>query len=340
MKPTLLNRQLAAYFDTHLPEVRHCSPNTIESYEDAFRLLFDFMQEKQGIPHYKVQYKDFTPALLEEFTLWLMREHNYSGASVKARLSALNSFMKYASRREMAALPAFTVVAGAEKPKVTHMPFPYFTLQEMGILLRLPNPDKKTEKRDLVLLSLFYESGARAQELCNIKVGDVRFGPTTKVRLFGKGNKAREVPISNDVANLVRYHLKENELDGKRNEPLFLSQLGGKMTTACVRNLVDKYVAKAREANPKLFTEPKYSPHSFRHSKSVHMVESGTQLIYIRDFLGHVSVQSTEVYARIGQSAVTKMLTERGKSAAQPPEPVEKNENGKYPNFLERSKRK
>ena len=343
MKPTLFNHQLAAYLGTHLPEVRQCSPHTIESYGDAFRLLFDFLQEKRELPHHKVQYKDFTPVLLEEFTLWLTRERSYSAASVKARLSALNSFMKYASRREMAALPAFTIVAGAEKPKTTHKPFPYFTLEEMGILLRLPDSKRKTEKRDLVLLSLFYESGARAQEMCNLKVGDIKFSTTPKVRLFGKGKKAREVPISHDVAKLLRYHLKVNELDAKRDEPLFLSQLGDKMTTACIRNLVDKYVAKAKAAHPQLFTEPKYSPHSFRHSKAVHMVEAGIQLIYIRNFLGHVSVQSTEIYARIGQNSLTKMLTERGKSAEQhvePVEPVEKDESRKYPKFLERTSNK
>ena len=330
----------AAYFDTHLLEVRHCSPNTSASYADAFALLFDFFQEKRGLPHYKVQYKDFTPALLEDFILWLTRERNYSAASVKARLSALNSFMKYASRREMAALPAYTVVAGTEKPKIIHTPFPYFTLEEMRILLRLPDPNRKIEKRDLVLLSLFYEGGARAQELCDLKVGNIRFGAITKVRLFGKGKKAREVPISNDVANLLRYHLKENELDGKRDEPLFSSQLGGKMTTACIRSLVDKYVAKAKVAHQNLFLEPKYSSHSFRHSKAVHMMESGTQLIYIRNFLGHVSIQSTEIYARIGQNALTKMLTERGKTTEQINEPVEKTENCKYPKFLEHARHK
>jgi len=340
MKATLFSRQLADYFNAHLPEVRHCSKDTVKSYANAFAALYDYFDEQQKIPHYKIQYKDFTPKILEDYTLWLIKERHYSAASVKARLSALNSFMKYASRREMAALPAFTAVAGTEKPKVAHKPFPYFTLEEMRILLRLPNPNRKIEKRDLALLSLFYDSGARAKELCNLKVGDIKFGATTKVKLLGKGNKAREVPISNDVANLVRYHLKENELERKRSEPLFSSQLGGKMTTACVRNLVDKYVAKARVAHVNLFPEPKYSPHSFRHSKAVHMVESGTQLIYIRNFLGHVSVQSTEVYARIGQATLTKMLSERGQSATQSNESVEKPKKVKYPKFLEHARHK
>jgi len=340
MKDTAFSRQLAAYVDVHLPDVRKCSTNTIKSYANAFAVLYDYFDEKRDIPHYKIEYKDFTPKMLEEYTLWLVRERDYSAASVKARLSALNSFLKYASRREIAALPAFTAVVGAEKPKPAHKPFPYFTLEEMGILLKLPTLDKKTERRDLVLLSVFYETGARAQELCDLKVGDVKFGSTTKVRLFGKGKKTREVPVSRDVADLLRYHIKTNNIDGKRDEPLFSSQLGGKMTTACVRNLVNKYVAKARAENPALFNEPQYSPHSFRHSKAVHMVESGTQLIYIRNFLGHVSVQSTEVYARIGQTALVKMLTERGKANEQALLTVEKSSFEKYPNFLERARRK
>jgi len=340
MKPTLFSRQLAAYLDTHLPEVRHCSPNTIKSYADAFVLLFQFFDERQGLPHYRVDYKDFTPAALEDFTSWLSQERNYSAASIKQRLSAINSFMKYASRREMSALKAFTVVSGTEKPKVTKSPFPYFTLEEMRILLRLPNPTRKIEKRDLVLLSLFYDSAARAQELCDLKVGSIRFGSTTKVKLVGKGSKAREVPISADVANLLRYHLKANELDGKREEPLFTSQLGGKMTTACIRNLIDKYVGRARASHPNLFLEPKYSPHSFRHSKAIHMVESGTQLIYIRNFLGHASVQSTEIYARIGHDKLTKMLTERGKSDRQSAGIVEKTQCAPYPKFLDTARQR
>jgi site-specific recombinase XerD len=121
-----------------------------------------------------------------------------------------------------------------------------------------------------------------------------------------------------------------------------MSQRGKKMTTACIRNLVEKYSKLAKEAHPELFPEPKYSPHSFRHSKAVHMVESGVQLVYIRNFLGHVSVQSTEIYARIGQNAVAKMLTERGKHGS--PKKSDDSTIGDksviYPKFLDRARRK
>ena len=338
MKQTLLIRQLSAYFETHLPDVRHCSPNTIASYADSFALLFRFMHEKKGISHNKLDYKNFTQSNIEDFTLWLERDRNYSATSVKQRLSALNSFMKYASRREMTALTAYTVVAGTEKPNAARSPFPYFTLDEIRILLRLPDANKRIEKRDLVLLSLFYDSAARAQELCDLKVGDVRFGTITKIKLFGKGNKTREVPISNEVSKLLRYHLKENEMECQRDKPLFSSQLGGKMTTACIRNLVDKYVSRAKDTHPNMFFEQKYSPHSFRHSKAVHMVESGTQLIYIRNFLGHVSVQSTEVYARIGQNALIKMLTERSPSIQKTLDTAIGEKALAYPKFLDQAR--
>lgn len=142
----------------------------------------------------------------------------------------------------MVALSAFTAVSGAEKPRVVKSPFPYFKLEEM---------------RDLVLLSLLYDSAARAQELCDLKVGSIKFGQTTKVKLVGKGSKAREIPISHEVANLLRYHIKENDFEGRREEHLFASQLGGKMTTACISNLADKYVTEAKNAYPNLFPQPK-----------------------------------------------------------------------------------
>jgi len=136
--------------------------------------------------------------------------------------------------------------------------------------------------------------------------------------------------------------MKENELNGKREEPLLLSQRGKKMTTACIRNLVTKDSELAKDAHPELFPEPKYSPHGFRHSKAIHMVESGVQIVYIRNFLGHVSVQSTEIYTRIGQNAFAKMLTECGKQdvPSNPKESPISKKSSLYPNFLDRARRK
>jgi integrase/recombinase XerD len=131
----------------------------------------------------------------------------------------------------------------------------------------------------------------------------VRFGSITKVKLHGKGNKVREIPISNEVSNLLRYHLKACNMNANecKNAPLFSSQTNAKMTTVCVRSIVDKYVALAKSANPGLFPAKNYSPHSFRHSKAVHMIETGVSLINIRNLLGHVLLPQLKSTLELGK---------------------------------------
>jgi len=341
MKQSPFIRQLGVYFETYLPETHKCRPLTISAYADAFALLFKFFQEKKGIPHYSITYKHFTAALLDEFLLWMERERHYSAASKKQRLSAISSFLKYASRRDMTALSAFSSISNTDSPKVPCIEFPYFTVEETQILLNIPKPQKRLGKRDMVLLSLLYDSAARAQELCDLRVGDIRFGAPTKVKLRGKGGKTREIPISDEVSRLLRYHLKTEGLavPDYREKPLFSSQTNEKITPACIRSITEKYVRLAKAAHRTLFTESKYSPHSFRHSKAVHMAEAGTALIYIRNFLGHASIQSTERYARIGQAAVTKALENRKIPRLAPPvDNIAENAAAQMPDFLRSAK--
>lgn len=338
MKDTLFNRQLGEYFETFLPEIRASSEHTIISYSDSFAIFFQFLKEKKNLSHHSVTYKNLTPALFDEYMSWMKNELNYSASSIRQRISAISAFLKYASRREMRALNACSAVIGTEAPNVYRSEFPHFTLDEMKILLRLPAPDAYLGKRDLVLLPFLYETGARAQELCDAKAGDIRVGATSKVVLHGKGNKTREVPISEDVAKLIRYHLKD--YGGNRATPLFSSQTNEKMTTACVRSIVTKYVTLAKMHHPELFHEGTYSPHSFRHSKAVHMVEAGVSLIYIRNFLGHASIKLTEIYARVGQAAVTKALTNRKIPQLVPNEPtVPDKSQCQLPSFITKARK-
>lgn len=313
MKQTLFLKQLATYFGTYLPENKKCSQNTISAYADSFVIFFQFFHEKKGKEHYLIDYPDLTPQLFDEFVLWMQNNKNYSAASQKQRMSAISSFLKYASRREMKALGAYNGAASAQTPKIPGANFPYFTVNEIKILLRLPDCNRKSGCRDMVILSLMYDSGARAQEMCDICIGDITLADTSKIRLHGKGNKTREVPISKEVARMIKKYMAERSktFSDNRSEYLFPSQRNEKMTTACIRSLVHKYVTIARAKNPQLFNEVGYSPHSFRHSKAVHMLEAGVPLIYIRNFLGHESVKTTEVYAKISQDSVAKILEER-----------------------------
>lgn len=342
MKQTLFMRQLDAYFENYLPEVKMRSKNTISAYGDSFRLLFEFFEQQKNIPHYLIDYKHLTIDAFDDFVIWLGKERKCGEASKKHRLSAVSSFLKYASRREISALKALNSIMGIDKPSVPRSRFPYFSVEETKILLGLPNPRERLGVRDMMLLSLLYDSGARAQELCDIKVCDIRFTSPAKIGLLGKGNKAREIPISDEVSELLKYYLKSVGLNNpeNRNKYLFFSQTHEKMTTSCIRGIVKKYVGAAKRIHPNLFGSAKYSPHSFRHSKAVHMVEADNALIYIRDFLGHETVRSTEIYARVSQDAVTKALTERKIPVLSPKvDSLEKNSHPQqFPKFLSRRK--
>lgn len=306
MKQTLFMKQLASYFDVFLPQNKNCSQNTVTAYAYGFASFFEFMSQKMGVAHYKIDYDILTPKLFDDYVLWMQKEKQHSAATQRQRMAALTSFLKYASRREMSAIAAFNAVAGSSTPKIKEPDFPYFTTNEVKVILRMPPRDRKPGYRDMAILSLMYDTAARAQEICNLTVDDVTLGDKSKVTLRGKGNKSREVPMSDDVAKIMRLYLKENPRN--LSEPLFSSQRSQKMTTACIRNLVKKYVTLASEECPSLFKAKNYSPHSFRHSKAVHMLEAGVPLVYIRNFLGHESVKTTEVYAKISQAGLEKVL--------------------------------
>ena len=339
MKKNIFLTQLGDYFDVYLPNVRRASPNTIAAYGYSFSVFFEFLYEMKDIQHTSVSYKLLTPALFDGFILWMTNTRKYSATSVRQRMTAISSFLKYASQREMSALKPYTSVMDAERPNAPQEEFSYFTVDEMKILLSLPNPRKYLGARDLVFLSVLYDSAARAQEMCNLRVGDIRFGNPVKLKIHGKGKTEREVPVSDEVAALLKYHLKQLGFTSKdKDSYIFLSQTNEKMTTACVRSIVKKYVGLAQKEHPELFMEASYSPHSFRHSKAVHMVEAGVDLIYIRNFLGHEHISTTEIYARVGQEAVTKALTDRKIPKIAAPAPKCESVGCAFPDFIKRAR--
>lgn len=168
--------------------------------------------------------------------------------------------------------------------------------------LLLDQPDKHTPKgrRDLTLMSMLYDSGARVQELIDIRVCDVILeAPAVTILLNGKGNKTRRVPVMKNTASLLKNYLLENKLDKpwKNESPLFKNNQHNRLTREGIAYIIGKYVESAR--NISTIVPSKIRPHMFRHSKAMHLLQAGVDLIYIRDFLGHTDLKTTEIYARI-----------------------------------------
>lgn len=340
MKKTLFMKQLATYFESFLPIQKKCSKNTSSAYAYGFTIFFEFMEEKKSKQHQLIEYSDLTPQLFDEYILWMQIEKGYRPSTQKQRMAALTSFLKYASRREMSAISAFNNAIDSTTETLCDSYFSYFTAEEIKEILLIPNCKSATGRRDRVLLSLLYDSAARAQEICDLRVSDLTLKNPAKVLLNGKGNKSREVPISNDVVKLIRQFLKEQGKSVSKNNDdyLFSSQREDQMTTACIRHLVKKYVTIAKQNNPTLFRFNSYSPHSFRHSKAMHMLEANTPLIYIRNFLGHESVKTTEIYARVSQAGLTQALKNHSSKVQIPSMPKNTSVRKNTPAFLEKYK--
>ena len=319
MKTNTLLTSLSDYFDAYLPEARGLSENTIISYQYAFQLLFDFLYEKKGLHPEKVTFKTLTNELILEYLSWLETERHCSAVTRNLRRTAISSFAKYALKNNFAdALRFYSDVKAVPKkntPKVSDIK--YFTKEEIAIMLNAPDTKKSIGKRDVMLLSLLYASGARAQEICDLTLNDICFDTETNIRLTGKGNKSRMVTIPENSAVMLKNYLSSKKLSTSnvddRRRHVFSSQTHEHMSISCVEAIVKKYVTKSKEAYPKLFRRGSYSPHSFRHSIAVHMLECGESIVVIRAFLGHESITTTAVSASVTPELANKYLRERGK---------------------------
>lgn len=185
----------------------------------------------------------------------------------------------------------------------------YLSLDGLELLLSIPDTSSRQGRRDLVLLSLLYDTGARVQEIVDLCCVDVRAQFPATVRLSGKGGKVRIVPLSTDMSKLLRSYMEEQAeyRQAKETYPLFTNRSGEKMTRAGVAYILKKYMDAARSSSPGILPE-RFSPHCLRHSKAMHLLQAGVNLVYIRDLLGHTDLRTTEIYARAETKAKREAL--------------------------------
>ena len=314
---------LESFFTTYLPSSKGASNNTLEVYQYAFKLLFAYFSEEKGIQPDKVTFELLGRGAVEGFLSYLEERRHCTVKTRNLRRAALMSFAKYAANRDFSlSMPFYTAMIKTPKKKEPKKSsIKYFTKEETSIILSAPDTSTLTGQRDITLLSVLYATGARAQELCDIKVKDITFSVPAKVKLTGKGNKSRVVTIPNNCTTLLRGYMKSRGLclndPDFQNRHLFSSRTNEHMSISCVEGIVKKYLAKCRVEHPDKFLETGYSPHSFRHSIAVHMLEAGDSLVTIKAFLGHASIVTTTIYARVTPELANKYLDERGTPIAE-----------------------
>jgi integrase/recombinase XerD len=300
MKQTFFAKCLTGFLSEYLPGERGYSRNTIIAYRDAMLLFLIYMRSKHQKTADKLDFKDVTQEIIVSFLKWLETERACNVATRNARLAAIHSFFKYAQYKAPEQLAEWQKILNIKIKKKSPPMVSYLNAEGLKLLLQQAATGTIKGRRDLVLLSILFESGARVQEIIDMTPSRVTFGNPTLLRITGKGNKSRIIPISSQSADLLQAYMEENALmEPFANEyPLFGSKTRCKFTRMGITAIVKRYVDKARKINP-LIIPNKISPHSLRHSKAMILQKAGVDIVSIRDFLGHASVTTTEMYARI-----------------------------------------
>ena len=327
---------LEDYFETYLPYSRGLSSNTINSYKQSFLLLLRFMLEEKGKKADDIRFSDLNYDTLLDFFNWLETDRLCKPTTRNQRLSALSAFSEYAQNRDFDAASVFRsaiirvpVKKGKQKTRAV------FTRQEIKILLGLPDESYETGLRDKVLLSFMYATGARAQEICDLKVRDLRIDVNSaSVTLTGKGTKTRQVGIPVKMAGTLQSYIKHKHIESFPNRHFFSSQTHEQMTISCVEGIYKKYVSLAKKNNPELFLADSYPPHSMRHSTACHLLEAGVDIVTIKNILGHVSVQTTQIYAEMSQNTVDQKLREWNETWFGENKKIEIKNTANIPDFL------
>lgn len=296
---TDFGKYVTLFFTQYLVGERGVSPHTLRSYSDTFNLFYDFMSLVRSVPAHKVRLKDVTHQTIKDFLFWLEKEKNNLVSTRNIRLAAIKSFSCFMQYYDTMHVAQWQSILAIKQKKIDRDVFSYLTTDGMALLLSQIPTDTRDGRRHLAILAFLYDSGARASELVNLKPSDIVFEIPAHAILFGKGRKRRIVPLQGKLCAIVKKYMEDWDLDpaDTSNRPLFMNKNGRKLTTAGLAYIISLYASPARVLRPDLIPG-RLSPHSFRHSKAMHLLQSGVNIIYVRDILGHVSMKTTEIYAR------------------------------------------
>ena len=298
---------LRRFLTAHLAGLRGCSPNTIVSYRDAFKLLICYFRDERSIPPERLTLELIDAAAITGFLDWLRTSRHNSASTTNQRLAAIDSFFTWMQSQDPARMACCQDILAIpvrkhDRPAVAHL-----SVEQTRQLLAMPDRSTRRGRRDATLLATLYDSAARVQELADLTVRDLRLDDPAMASLTGKGRKTRHVPLDTNTAALLTVYLAERHLDspGRDDHPVFFNQHRSKLSRGGIAWILRKYHTQATDpalANARL------SPHILRHSRAMHLYDAGVPLPYIRDILGHVDLSTTEIYARASTEAKRKAL--------------------------------
>ncbi len=332
MSKSIFLDSLYHFLYDYLPVERGLSYNTQRSYKQTFKLFIQYLYEEHSITADAITFGILDRQKITGFLDWLEKKRNCKPRTRNQRLAAISSFSDYVQRTSVDTTLEFRrAILSVDSKKANNPIRAFFTKEEVKLLLELPKTGRFA-LRDQTIFVFMYASGARAQEVCDLRVRDISFDESkTYIILHGKGNKSRRIAISEMPGTVLSKYIQQTGKSLSPDSFVFNSQTHDHMSISCVEEIYKKYISKISEENSGLFSG-KYSPHSMRHTTATHMVEAGVPLIVIKNFLGHSSIQTTQIYAKISQSQLDEQTRKWNQTWLSVSEPQKKDEL--IPDFL------
>lgn len=295
MKSSSLADLLHAFFHQWMGQQRNLSRHTVLSYRDTWRLFLRFVCERKNREVATLSLTDLDGTEVLAFLKHLEDERKVSIGTRNCRLAAIHSFFAFVARREPLAVAQCAEIARIPVKKMSRPAMCYLDAEEIAAILKQPDRSNPEGQRDHALLAFLYNTGARIQEALNVCPEAIRFESPAHVTLVGKGRKTRICPLWPETVDLLRALLKRRPR--AEREPVFVNCYGEPIGAAGVRFKLKQYVHAAAQQAPSL-AKKRVTPHTWRHSVGVQLVASGVDVTVIRNWMGHVRLDTTNLYAR------------------------------------------
>lgn len=305
---TYLAPYVRSFFEDHLSCQRNVSHNTIQSYRDGLKLFLSFTSEQLRKPATKLLVADVTVDLTIAFLTDLEQTRGNSIQTRNHRLVAIRRLFEYIAAREPLFLGHCHKIATIPKKRGFRAPeIHYLEKEQVNAILNAVSRDTPLGRRDYAMLLFLYNTGARVQEVVDAKIAWLTLSPPCKVELLGKGRKLRTCPLWDSTVSHLRHLIEARGIRRSEDDSLFLNRHGCPLSRSGIADIIRRYVLKAATTAPNL-QGLRVTPHTFRHTTAMHLLQSGVELNVIRCWLGHVSISTTNRYIEIDLAMKAKAL--------------------------------
>jgi integrase/recombinase XerD len=299
---TLLGPWVRRFLLEHLIGERNLARNTQQSYRDTLCQLIPFVTVRLHKPVDRLAMVDVSAEIIREFLSAIEISRGCSIATRNQRLAAVHALARFVGAHSPEHIDWCTQLRCVPYKKTTHAVVSYLDKPEIDALLACPDRRTAQGRRDYTLLLFLYNAGARASEAAQLTVGNVDF-LSDSVSILGKGRKQRQCPLWPETVRELHTLVAQRP----SQERVFLNRCGQPLTRFGIHSLVERYALKAQVNVPSLVTK-RVSPHSIRHSTATHLLRAGVDINTVRAWLGHVSLDTTNIYAEIDLETKAKAL--------------------------------